>query len=141
MSWARDEVEVLPPKGDASSEKTLPQHDEDGNPIVVEVGSKSGTSKTPTLDHLMKKLEKLKAENKKLKEKGKKGISYSSSSEDGDSSLEEEVSNKGKKGRKKHFKPSNNSMSFNYNNIPTSTAYTSVPVGKAPRFDGSNYNQ
>jgi hypothetical protein len=32
-------------------------------------------------------------------------------------------------------------MSFNYNNMQNSTTYTSVPVGKAPRFDGSNYNQ
>jgi hypothetical protein len=32
-------------------------------------------------------------------------------------------------------------MSFNYNNMPNYTAYTSVPVGKAPYFDGSNYNQ
>jgi hypothetical protein len=31
-------------------------------------------------------------------------------------------------------------MSFNYNTMPSSTAYTSVPVGKAPRFDGSSYN-
>jgi hypothetical protein len=32
-------------------------------------------------------------------------------------------------------------MSFNYNNRPSSTAYTSVPVGKAPYFNGSKYNQ
>jgi hypothetical protein len=32
-------------------------------------------------------------------------------------------------------------MSFNYDNMPCSTAYTSVPVGKAPFFDESNYNQ
>jgi hypothetical protein len=78
-------------------------------------------------------------ENKKLKAKGKKGKSYSSSSEDDDS--EEEVSNKGRKGRRQHDKPSYNSMSFNYNNLASSTAYTSVPVGKAPRFARTNYNQ
>jgi hypothetical protein len=89
----------------------------------------------------LKKFEKLKAKNKRLKEKGKKAKIYSSSSEDGDSSFEEEVSNKGTKGRNKHDKPSYNSMSFNYNNIPNSTIYTSVPVDKAPRFDGLNYNQ
>jgi hypothetical protein len=33
-----------------------PQLDEDGNPIVVEVGSKLGTSNTLTLEDLMKKL-------------------------------------------------------------------------------------
>jgi hypothetical protein len=32
-------------------------------------------------------------------------------------------------------------LSFNYNNMPNSTAYTSVPIGKVPHFDGSNYNQ
>jgi hypothetical protein len=31
-------------------------------------------------------------------------------------------------------------MSFNYNNMPSSTAYTSVPVVKTPFFDGTNYN-
>jgi hypothetical protein len=115
-----------------------PQHDEDDNLIVVEEGSKSGSHKAPTLEDLMRKFEKLKAKNKKLRTKGKKGIAYSSSSEDGDS--DEEVFKKGKKGRNKHDKASYNTMSFDYNNMPSSTAYTSVPVGKAPRFDGSNYN-
>jgi hypothetical protein len=32
-------------------------------------------------------------------------------------------------------------MSFNYNNMSSFTAYTSVPVDKAPYFDGSDYNQ
>jgi hypothetical protein len=130
MSKAREEIEVLPPK-----------FDDDSNPIVIEEGSKSGTSNTPSLENLMKKLDKLKAKNKRLKAKGKKGTKYSSSSEDGDSSFEEEVSNKGQNGRNKHNKPSYNSMSFNYNNMPNSTSYTFVPIGKAPRFDGSNYNQ
>jgi hypothetical protein len=116
-----------------------PQHDEDDNLIVVEEGSKSGSHKAPTLEDLMRKLEKLKVENKKLRANGKKGITYSSSSEDGDS--DEEVSKKGRKGRNKHDKTSYNTMSFNYNNISSSTAYTSVPVSKAPHFDGSKYNQ
>jgi hypothetical protein len=47
---------------------------------------------TPTLEDLMKKLDKLKAKNKKLKAKGKKGITYLSSREDGNS--EEELSKK-----------------------------------------------
>jgi hypothetical protein len=125
----------------SEDEKTTPRLDEDGNPIVVEVGSRLGISKTPTLEDLMNKLEKLMTENKRLKAKGKKATTYSSSSEDGDSSFEEEVSNKGRKGRNKYDKPSYNSMSFNYNNMPNSIAYTSIPVGKAPHFDGSNYNQ
>jgi hypothetical protein len=130
MSRAREEIEVFPPK-----------FDDDGNPLVIEEGSKSGTSKTPTLKDLIKKLDKLKAKNKRLKAKGKKGTKYSSSSEYGNSSFEEKVSNKGRKGRNKHDKPSYNSMSFNYNSMPNSTSYTSVPVDKASHFNGSNYNQ
>jgi hypothetical protein len=73
MSKIKDQDEVLPQQ----------QFDEDGNPVIVEVGSRSGTSNTPNLEDLMKKLEKLKAKNKKLKAKDKKGKTYSSSSEDG----------------------------------------------------------
>jgi hypothetical protein len=87
-----------------------PQLNLDGNLIVVEVVSKSGTSNTPTLEDLMKKLKKLKAKNKKLKAKGKKGKTYSSSGEDGDSSSEEEVSKKTTKGKSKHDKPFYNSI-------------------------------
>jgi hypothetical protein len=92
------------------------------------------------LEGLIKKLEKLKAENNKLKAKGKR-VTQSSSSEIGDSSSEEEVSNMGRKGRNKHGRPLYNSMSFNYNNLPNATAYTSVLDGNAPHFDGSNHNQ
>jgi hypothetical protein len=130
MSKAEDEGEVPPT-----------QFDEDGNPVIIKEGSKSGTFKAPTLKNLMKKLDKLKAENKRLKAKGKKAKVYSSSSEDDDSLFEEEVSNKGRKGRRKHDKPSYNSLSFNYNNMLSSTAYTSIPVGNTPHFDGTNYNQ
>jgi hypothetical protein len=122
MSKVGEEIEVLPPK-----------LDDDGNTIVIEEGSKSGTSKTPTLEDLMKKLDKIKAENKRLKAKGKKGTKYSYSSEDGDA-FEEEVSNKRMKGRNKHDKPSYNSMYSNYNNMPNSTTYTSKPVGKGSPF-------
>jgi hypothetical protein len=115
------------------------QFDEDDNPIVIQDDSKSKTSKPPTLEYLIKKLEKLKAEKKKLRAKGKKATTYSSSSEDGDS--DEEVIKKGRKGRNKHDKASYNTMSFNYNNMPSSTAYTSVLVGKAPHFNRSDYNQ
>jgi predicted RNase H-like nuclease (RuvC/YqgF family) len=89
MSRGGDEIKVLPLK-----------FDDDGNPLIVEEGSKSGTSKTPMLENLMKKLEKLKAENKKLKAKSNKGKTYSSLSKDDDSSFEEKVSHKGRKGRK-----------------------------------------
>jgi hypothetical protein len=32
-------------------------------------------------------------------------------------------------------------MSFNYDNMPSTTAYTSIHIGKAPYFDGTYYNQ
>jgi hypothetical protein len=87
----------------------------------------------------MKQIEKLNAELTKLNtKKGKKNVC---TSEDDDSSYEEDASNKAKKDKKKHHKSSYNDMSFNYNNISSSTAYTSVLVGKAPYFDGTNYNQ
>jgi hypothetical protein len=65
----------------------------------------------------------------------------SSSSEEEDSSYEEEDSKKGKKGRNNHDKPSYNSMSFNYDNMPSTTAYTSIPISKAPYFNRTCYNQ
>jgi hypothetical protein len=68
-----------------------------------------------------------------------KGGSFSSEEED--SSNEEDVSKKGKKGRNNRDKPSYNSMSFNYDNMPSTTAYTFIPIGKAPYFDGTYYNQ
>jgi hypothetical protein len=116
------------------------QSTKNGNPIVAEDDTKLGTSVAPTVEELMKKLEKLNAKLKKLKTKDKKGKKYSSSSKDGDSSFEEEVFDIRRNERKKHDKSSYNSISFNYNDMPSSTAYTSVPIGKAPYFDGSNYN-
>jgi hypothetical protein len=95
----------------------------------------------PTVEELMKKLEKIHAELKKLKAEDKKGKKHSSSSEDDDFSCEEEVSNNGKKERKKCDKSSYNDMSFNYDNMPSSTSYTFVHIDKAPYFDGSNYIQ
>jgi hypothetical protein len=32
-------------------------------------------------------------------------------------------------------------MSFNYKNMPSSTGYTFIPVGKASYFDGTSCNQ
>jgi hypothetical protein len=97
----------------------------------------------PSLEDLMRGLEKLTVENNKLrrKAKGKKTKGGSSSSKDEDSSLEDDVSKKGKKGRNNCDKPSYNSISFNYDNMPSTTAYTFIPVGKAPYLDGTCYNQ
>jgi hypothetical protein len=91
----------------------------------------------------MKKLEKLRAKNNKLRRKIEaKGTERgSSSSEEEDSSNEEYVSKKGKKGRNNRNKPSYNSMSFNYDNMPSTTAYTSIPIDKTLYFDGTCYNQ
>jgi hypothetical protein len=120
-----------------------PPLDEDGNLTVVEYGSNTETSTALTLQELMRRLEELTATNKKLRAKAKnkktKGCSFSCEEED--SSFEEDVSKKEKKGRRNHDKTSYNSISFNENNLPRSTAYTSIPVGKAPYFDGTSYNQ
>jgi regulator of replication initiation timing len=79
------------------------------------------------LEDLMKRLEKLTTENNKLRRKVKAKRTKAS--------YEENFSKKGKKGRNNHNKPSYNSMSFNYDNMPNITAYTSIPIGKAPYFD------
>jgi hypothetical protein len=124
-------------------QKVPPKFDEEDNPITVEEGSNTRASNAPTLKDLMKRLEKLTAENNKLrrKAKNKKTKGDPSSSEDEDSSLEEDASKKGRKERNNCDKSSYNSMSFNYDNIPSTTAYTSIPVGKAPYFDVTCYNQ
>jgi hypothetical protein len=112
-----------------------------GTPMVDENASIAKTSTTPIVEELMKKLEKLNVELTKLKTKDEKEKKDASASEDDDSSYEEDVSNKAKKDKKKCDKSSYNVMSFNYNNKSSSTAYTSVPIGKTPYFDGTNYNQ
>jgi hypothetical protein len=99
-----------------------------------EGGSKTRASADAKLKDLMKRLEKLTTKNNELrrKVKAKRTKGGSSSSEEEDSSYEEEHSKKGKKGRNNHDKPSYNSMSFNYDNMPSTIAYTSIPVGKVP---------
>jgi hypothetical protein len=91
----------------------------------------------------MKMLKKLTAKNNKLrrKVKSKRTKGGSSSSEEEDSSYEEEDFKKGKKGRNNHDKPSYNSMSFNYDNMASTITYTSIPIGKAPYFYRTCYNQ
>jgi hypothetical protein len=48
-----------------------PPLDEDGNPNVVQDDSNMETSTAPTLEELMRRLEELTAENKKLRAKAK----------------------------------------------------------------------
>jgi septal ring factor EnvC (AmiA/AmiB activator) len=120
-----------------------PRFDDKSNTNNNEESSKTRASIDAKLEDLMKRLEKLTAKNNKLrrKVKTKRTKGGSSSSKEEDSSYEEEDSKKGKKGRNNHNKPSYNSMSFNYDNIRSTTAYTTIPVGKAPYFDGTCYNQ
>jgi hypothetical protein len=125
-------------------EDEVPQRfDDENNTKNNQENDKSGASGGPSLEDLMRRLEKLTVENTQLrrKVKGKKTKGVSSSSEDEDSSLEEDVSKKGKKGRNNHDKPSYNLMSFIYDNMPITIAYTSIPIGKAPYFDRTCYNQ
>jgi hypothetical protein len=130
-----------PPYGD--EDDATPWFDNKSNTNDNEEGSKMRASIDAKLEDLMKRLEKPMAENNKVrrKVKAKRTKGGSSSSEEEDSSYEEEDSMKQKKGRNNHDKPSYNSMSFNYDNVPSTTAYTSKPVGKAPYFDGTCYNQ
>jgi hypothetical protein len=118
-----------------------PPLDEDGNLLVDENASITETSMNPIVEELMKKIEKLNSELSKIKTKDKKDKKNTSTSDDDDSSYEEEASNTAKRDKKKRDKSSYNAMSFNYNCVPSSTTYTSIPVGKTPYFDGTNYNQ
>jgi hypothetical protein len=131
MSMTR-EIQEVPPRLDG-----------EGNPVTTEEDSKTRTMNAPTMEELMGRLEKLMAENNKLRKKvkAKRTKGCSSSNEEEDSSYEEDVSMKGKKRRNNHDKPSYISMSFNYDNMPSTNTYTSIPVGKAPYFDRTCYNQ
>jgi septal ring factor EnvC (AmiA/AmiB activator) len=117
--------------------------DNKSNTNNSEESSKTRASIDAKLKDLMKRLEKLTTKNNMLrrKVKAKRTKGDSSSSEEEDSSYEEEDSKKGKKGRNNHEKPSYNSMFFNYDNMSSTTTYTTIPIGKAPYFDGTCYNQ
>jgi hypothetical protein len=117
--------------------------DDKSNTNNSEESSKTRVSTDAKLEDLMKRLEKLTAENNKLRRKikAKRTKGGSSSSEEEDSSYEEENSKKGRKGRNNRDKPSYNSMSLNYDNMTSTTAYTSILVGKTSYFDGTCYNQ
>jgi hypothetical protein len=123
--------------------EVLQKFDEEGNPVTIEEGSKIGASNTPTLEDLMKRLEKLTTKNNKLRRKikAKRTKGGSSSSKEEDSSNEDDVSKKEKKGRNNCDKSSYNSMSFNYDNMPSTTTYTFIPICKTSYFDGTYYNQ
>jgi hypothetical protein len=128
MSKAGEGVEEIPPppKGDASGGKTTPV---------------DGTLKDSHVEKLSSELKQLKLQRKIDKLKDSKSwelASSSSSNEEINASSEEEAKGKrGRKGDKKYY----NTTSFNYDNLPPSSAFTSVPIGKAPRFDGTDYTK
>jgi hypothetical protein len=128
MSKAGDGVSEVPPspKGDASDGKTTPI---------------DGASRNSRMEQLSSELKQLKLQRKvdKLKNsKSRELVSFSSSNEETDASSKEE--DKGKR-RRKGDKKSYNTTSFNHDNLSPSNAFTLVPVGKAPRFDGTNYTK
>jgi hypothetical protein len=123
MSKEWENVETTPPKGDAFGGKTTPIDE---------------ASKDSHVEQLSSELKQLKLQRKidMLKDSRSRQLTYSTSSnEETVASSEEEV--KGKRGRKgdKRFY---NITSFNYNKLSPSSVFTSVPIGKAHCFDGTN---
>jgi hypothetical protein len=132
VSKAGDGVEDIPPppKGDASSGKITPVDGASRDSHVERLSSELKQLK------LLRKMDNLK---KKVKDsKSQELASSSSSNEETNASSEEEA--KGKRGRNEDNKLYNNT-SFNYDNLPSSSAFTSVPIGKAPHFDGTDYTK
>jgi hypothetical protein len=129
IAW-RGYVKSLITKDDASSGKATPIDGALRDSCVEQLSSELKQLK------LQRKIGKLK---KKLKESKSREVACSSSSnEEADASSEEEAKGKkGRKGDKKFY----NTTSFNYDNLPHSSAFTSLPVGKAPRFDGMDYTK
>jgi hypothetical protein len=127
----KEEIPPPPPKGDACVGKTIP--------IV-------GTPKGSRVEQLSSELMQLKLHRKidkpkrKLKDSKSQQMTSSSSSNKETDNSSEEVKGKGKRGRKGD-KRSYNTTSFNYDNLPSSNAFTSVSVSKACRFDGTNYTK
>jgi hypothetical protein len=132
MSKAGEGVEEIPPppKGDGSGGMSTPTNGTLKDSRVEQLSSELKQLK------LQRKIDKLK---KKLKNpKSRELASSSSSNEETDASSEEEATGKrGRKGDKKSY----NTTSFNNDNLPPSSAFTSVPIGKAPHFDGIDYTK
>jgi hypothetical protein len=115
------ELPPLPPKGNGSGGKSTPV---DGALRDSQIEQLSSGLKQLKLQRKIEKLEK------KLKEfKSCEVASSSSSNEETDASSEEEAKDKkGKKGDKGSY----NTASFNYDNLPHSNDFPSVPVGNPP---------
>jgi hypothetical protein len=126
MSKAGDEVQVIPPKGDSSNVKTSPVDGASKDSRVEQLSSELKQLK------LQRKIDKLK---KKVKEsKSREVVSSCSSNEETDASSKEEAKDKKVKKRDKR---SYNTASYNYDNLPHSNNFTSVPIGTPLfRWDG-----
>jgi hypothetical protein len=121
MSKAGDEVQVIPPKGDSSNVKTSPVDGASKDSRVEQLSSELKQLK------LQRKIDKLK---KKVKEsKSREVVSSCSSNEETDASSKEEAKDKKEKKRDKR---SYNTASYNYDNLPHSNNFTSIPIGNPP---------
>jgi hypothetical protein len=116
-----------------------PWFDDENNTNNNQEDDKSRASRGPSLEDLMRRLEKLTVENNKLRRKAK-----DKKTKEALPQVKLKTSHlkrrSPRKGRNNHDKLSYNSMSFNYDNMLITTAYTFIPVGKAPYFDGTCYN-
>jgi hypothetical protein len=84
---------------------------------------------------LQEKIVKIKKKHKSKKTKVQESSSSLSSNQEGDASSSDE-SNMAKITKKRNgAKPSYNTTSFNYSSLPSNHSFTSVDVGKPPRFD------
>jgi hypothetical protein len=99
-----------------------------------------GSSKDSQMEQLSSELKQLKLQRKidKLKDSRSRQLTSSSSSnEETDASSKEVKGKRGRKGDKRSY----NTTSFNYDNLLPSSAFISVPVGKAPHFNGMDYTK
>jgi hypothetical protein len=130
MSKAGNDVKIPPPKGDASDGKTTPIDDIPKGSCVDQLSFELKQLK------LQRKIDKIK--NNIKDSRSRQLTSSSSSNEEADASSEEDV--KGKRGRKEDRR-SYNTTSFNYDNLPPSSAFTSLPIGKALHFYVMDYTK
>jgi hypothetical protein len=120
-----------------------PRFDDKSNSNNNEESFKTKASTDAKLEDLMKRLEKLTAENNKIRRKVKaRGLKeFIPQVKKKTPYMKRKTPKKEKRGRNNHDKSFCNSMSFNYDNMPSTTTYTSIPIGKVPYFDGTCYNQ
>jgi hypothetical protein len=110
LSKVGDVVQVITPKGDGSNDSRVEQLSSELKQLK-----------------LQRKIDKLK---KKIKEsKSHEVVSSSSSNKEAGASSEEETKDK-KRG--KEDKRSYNTTPFNYDNLPHSNTFTSVPISRLP---------